>query len=66
MEDDYWTDGLDETVLRKLPVQTEAEKEAERQRKAKSDRDSKKLGELLLQGWCMLDTYCPNNCLVRY
>jgi len=30
-----------------------------RHRRAKADRDSRKLGEKLLQGWCMLNDCCP-------
>jgi uncharacterized Zn finger protein (UPF0148 family) len=35
-----------------------------RKRREASDRQSRKLGEKLLQGWCMLEETCPAGCLV--
>jgi hypothetical protein len=46
-------------------LSAEEDAEVKRQRREQSDRQSRKLGEKLLQGWCMLEETCPAGCLVR-
>jgi len=55
--DDYWD----------LPERRETpeEKAARLKRKREEDEASKRLGQKLLAGWCMLDEHCPAGCPVR-
>ena len=46
-------------------LSAEEDAEVKRKRREQSDRQSRKLGEKLLQGWCMLEETCPAGCLVR-
>lgn len=45
-------------------LSAEEDAEVKRKRREQSDRQSRKLGEKLLQGWCMLEETCPAGCLV--